>query len=76
MKFLRDPTGFGFPITRSRFGYFCVEGMQFGAPVDEVDPTTGEVTTPTRPVLPLQMPPIRAQPPGRKPRCLGLPGRA
>ncbi|MFZ3582141.1 AAA family ATPase [Loktanella sp. DJP18] len=52
VKFLRDPSGFGFPITRSRFGYLCVEGMQFGAPVDEVDPTTGEVTTTTRSVQP------------------------
>ena len=52
VKFLRDPSGFGFPITRSRFGYLCVEGMQFGLPVDEVDPTTGEVTAVTRPVLP------------------------
>jgi hypothetical protein len=34
VKFLRDPSGFGFPVTRSRFGYLCVEGMQFGAPVE------------------------------------------
>ncbi len=52
VKFLRDPSGFGFPVTRSRFGYLCVEGMQFGATVEEVDPTTGEVTTEVRPVLP------------------------
>lgn len=52
LKFLRDPSGFGFPVTRSRFGYLCVEGMQFGATVEEVDPTTGEVTTTARPVLP------------------------
>lgn len=52
VKFLRDPSGFGFPVTRSRFGYLCVEGMQFGAPVEEVDPDTGEVTTSARPVLP------------------------
>ncbi|MEZ5746442.1 MAG: AAA family ATPase [Paracoccaceae bacterium] len=52
VKFLRDPSGFGFPVTRSRFGYLCVEGMQFGAPVEEVDPATGEVTTTARPVLP------------------------
>ncbi|WP_258869559.1 AAA family ATPase [Paracoccus thiocyanatus] len=52
VKFLRDPSGFGFPVTRSRFGYLCVEGMQFGAPVDHVDPATGEVTTEARPVLP------------------------
>jgi hypothetical protein len=52
VKFLRDPSGFGFPVTRSRFGYLCVEGMQFGAPVEHVDPDTGEVTTTARPVLP------------------------
>ena len=52
VKFLRDPSRFGFPVTRSRFGYLCVEGMVFGAPIDAVDPTTGEVTTQTRPVLP------------------------
>ncbi|WP_265501797.1 AAA family ATPase [Paracoccus beibuensis] len=52
VKFLRDPSGFGFPVTRSRFGYLCVEGMQFGAPVEHVDPETGEVTTTARPVLP------------------------
>ncbi|AOZ69369.1 hypothetical protein LPB142_08615 [Rhodobacter xanthinilyticus] len=52
VKFLRDPSGFGFPVTRSRFGYLCVEGMQFGAPVEHVDPDTGEVTTSARPVLP------------------------
>ena len=52
VKFLRDPSGFGFLVTRSRFGYLCVEGMQFGAPVEHVDPDTGEVTTEVRPVLP------------------------
>ena len=52
VKFLRDPSEFGYPMTRSRFGYLCVEGMQFGTPVDHVDPVTGEVTTETRPVLP------------------------
>lgn len=52
VKFLRDPSEFGYPMTRSRFGYLCVEGMQFGAPVEHVDPITGEVTTETRPVLP------------------------
>jgi hypothetical protein len=52
VKFLRDPSEFGYPMTRSRFGYLCVEGMQFGTPVDHIDPVTGEVTTETRPVLP------------------------
>ena len=36
MKFLRDPSSFGYPVTRSRFGYLCVEGMQFGLPVEGV----------------------------------------
>ena len=52
VKFLRDPSEFGYPMTRSRFGYLCVEGMQFGVPVDHVDPATGEVTTEVRPVHP------------------------
>ena len=52
VKFLRDPSEFGYPMTRSRFGYLCVEGMQFGTPVDHIDPVTGEVTNETRPVLP------------------------
>jgi hypothetical protein len=38
--------------TRSRFGYLCVEGMQFGTPIDHVDPITGEITIKARPVLP------------------------
>lgn len=52
VKFLRAPSEFGFPITRSRFGYLCVEGMQFGARDEHVDPDTGEVTTEVRQVLP------------------------
>jgi len=52
VKFLRDPSEFGYPMTRSRFGYLCVEGMQFGTPIDHVDPITGEITTKARPVLP------------------------
>ena len=52
VKFLRDPSGFGFPVVRSRFGCLCVEGMLFGKPVEHVDPTTGEVTTEPRQVLP------------------------
>ena len=52
VKFLRDPSEFGYPMTRSRFGYLCVEGMQFGTPIDHVDPITGEITIKARPVLP------------------------
>jgi hypothetical protein len=39
-------------VTRSHFGYLCVEGMIFGAPVETVDPETGEITEDVRPVLP------------------------
>ncbi|HBG97695.1 MAG TPA: hypothetical protein DDY29_02865, partial [Rhodobacteraceae bacterium] len=52
VKFRRDGTAFGHAFVRSRFGYLCVEGMQFGAPDEHVDPDTGEVTTSARPVLP------------------------
>ena len=52
IKFLRDATDFGFPVTRSHSGYLCVEGMAFG-PSDEVtDPATGEVTSTAWRVLP------------------------
>ncbi|WP_081962471.1 AAA family ATPase [Paracoccus sanguinis] len=52
IKFLRDASEFGFPVTRSRFGYLCVDGMQFGTPIEHVDPITGEVTEQRRAVLP------------------------
>ncbi len=52
IKFLRDATGFGFPVTRSHSGYLCVEGMTFGPPEEAADATTGEVITTTRKVLP------------------------
>ena len=35
-----------------RFGYLCVEGMDWARPSESVDPDTGEVTTAARPVLP------------------------
>jgi len=52
VKFRRDATEFGYPLTRSPFGYLCVEGMVFGSPEETVDPETGEVTGTVRPVLP------------------------
>ena len=52
VKFLRNASAFGFPATRSHFGYLCVEGMEFGEPQETVDPVTGEVTFTPRRVLP------------------------
>ena len=52
VKFVRDATAFGFPVTRSHSGYLCVEGMTFGPPEEVADPVTGEVTTTPRRVLP------------------------
>jgi hypothetical protein len=52
VKFRRDAREFGYPVTRSHFGYLCVEGMIFGPPVEVVDPDTGEVTEDVRPILP------------------------
>jgi hypothetical protein len=39
----RDPSSFGFPVIRSRFGYLCVEGMALGAGAEAVDVDTGEI---------------------------------
>jgi hypothetical protein len=50
IRFLRDAQTFGHGVVRSRFGYLCVEGMQFGS--DRIDPATGEVLTEARPVVP------------------------
>ncbi len=52
IKFLRDATDFGFPVTRSHSGYLCVEGMVFGPSEEVTDPSTGEVTSTARRVLP------------------------
>ncbi|PWS34760.1 hypothetical protein DFH01_23845 [Falsiroseomonas bella] len=52
VKFRRDGSDFGFPVVRSRFGYLCVEGMVFGSAVETIDPTTGEITSAAKPVLP------------------------
>lgn len=52
IKFLRDATEFGFPLTRSHAGYLCVEGMVFGPPEEVTDPATGEITSTARRVLP------------------------
>ncbi|HXF87908.1 MAG TPA: AAA family ATPase [Xanthobacteraceae bacterium] len=52
VKFVRDGAPFGLPSSRSKFGYLCVEGMEFGAAEESVDPETGEVITHSVPVLP------------------------
>jgi hypothetical protein len=52
VKFVRDATAFGFPVTRSHSGYLCVEGMTFGPPEEATDSATGEVTSTLRRVLP------------------------
>ena len=38
----------GLPYCRSKYGYLVVEGMQFGAGEETVDPDTGEVNTVVR----------------------------
>jgi hypothetical protein len=51
VKFLRDGTPFGYAMARSRWGYLCVEGMEF-LPLEVTDDATGEVTSSPRPVYP------------------------
>ena len=51
VKFLRDGTPFGYAMARSRWGYLCVEGMEF-PPLETADEATGEVTSSPRPVYP------------------------
>jgi len=51
VKFLRDGTPFGYAIARSRWGYLCVEGMEF-PPQETADEVTGEVITSPQPVYP------------------------
>jgi hypothetical protein len=51
VKFLRDGTPFGYAIARSRWGYLCVEGMEF-PPQETIDEVTGEIISSPRPVYP------------------------
>lgn len=52
VKFLRDGSPFGFPITTSRFGYVCAERMVAPSCEEQTDPQTGEVTQLLIPVVP------------------------
>jgi len=51
VKFLRDGSPYGYPMVRSRYGYLCVEGMQF-SPSNAIDEVTGEIIAEPRAVLP------------------------
>ncbi|WP_407681515.1 AAA family ATPase [Profundibacter amoris] len=52
IKFLRDAKPYGLAPSRSRFGYLCVEGMEFPGDGEQVDPDTGEVQPARIPVRP------------------------
>ncbi len=52
IKFLRDGKPYGLAPSRSRFGYLCVEGMEFPGEGEQVDPDTGEVQPTRIPVRP------------------------
>lgn len=52
VKFIRDAGAFGYSPSRSRFGYLCVEDMQFGSAIETVCPETGEIETTVQRVLP------------------------
>jgi hypothetical protein len=52
VKFARDGAPFGLPNARSKFGYLCVEGMEFLGNTETIDPDTGEVAQQVISVLP------------------------
>jgi hypothetical protein len=52
IKFVRDGAPFGLPISRSKFGYLCVEGMTFPTGEETADTDTGELVSVRIPVLP------------------------
>ena len=53
IKFLKNPADHGLPIlSRSKYGYLCVEGMQLGKTEEIVDEDTGEVTETVHALLP------------------------
>lgn len=53
IKYFRNPDEHDLPpLSRTRYGYLCVEGMQLGEAEDVVDEDTGEVTQTIHPLLP------------------------
>jgi len=54
VKFVRGAaaTDIGLAAERSKYGYLCVEGMEFGTGKDQVDAATGEVIPERLAVLP------------------------
>lgn len=52
IKFIQDGAPFGLPRSRSKFGYLCVEAMEFPTGKETIDPQTGELAPRTIPVLP------------------------
>lgn len=52
IKFFRDPERYDLPrLTRSKFGYLCVEGMTIPGP-EQVDKTSGEIINTCHPIKP------------------------
>ena len=52
VKFVSEGRPYGLPVTTSKFGYLCVEGMRFPTGGEAVDAETGEVVPETVAVLP------------------------
>ena len=53
IKFLKNPEDHGLTrLSRSKYGYLCVEGMQLGTTEEVVDEVTGEVTETVHALLP------------------------
>ncbi len=53
IKFFGDGERYGLPkLSRSKFGYMCVEGMQLQTDEEELDIETGEIKNRVVPVLP------------------------
>ena len=53
IKFFRKPEDHGLPgLSRSKYGYLCVEGMQLGETKEVVDEATGEVSEAIHALLP------------------------
>ena len=52
IKFVRDGAAFDLPVSRSKFGYLCAEGMAFPTGGEVADALTGEITPAFADVLP------------------------